>query len=117
MKPTYQIQPLSANNTYLPINITAVSAATGNVIHTASSTDFDELWVEAYNYSTEDTLLTLCLGGTNAHQLLSQIIPAGRGLIPLLRGNKVSSGLIISAFTSSANKVALTGYIHRIIFI
>jgi hypothetical protein len=117
MKPTYQIKPLSAASTYLPINLTSVSSSSPNVIHTASATDFDELWLEAYNYSVEDTLLTLCLGGTAAYQLLSQVIPAGRGLIPILRGNKVSSGIVISAFTSSANKISLTGYVHRIIFI
>jgi hypothetical protein len=117
MKPTYQIQPLSANGNYLPINITSISSASPNVVHTSSSTDFDELWIEAFNYSAEDVLLTLCLGGTNAYQLLSQVIPPGRGLIPLLRGNKVSSGLVVSAFASSANKISLTGYVHRIIFI
>lgn len=117
MKPTYQIQPLSANGNYLPINITSIASASPNLIHTAASTDFDELWIEAFNYSVEDILLTLCLGGTSPHQLLSQVIPPGRGLIPLLRGNKVSNGLITSAFASSANKVSLTGYIHRIIFI
>lgn len=116
-KPTYQIIPLSGPGNFSPLNITATTSTSPNTVHTASSTDFDELWLECYNYSTSDVILTLCIGGTAAHQRTSQVIPFGRGLIPLMRGSKFSSGTTLQAFAGVANTVSILGYAHRIVFI
>lgn len=117
MKPTYQIQPLSGPASYVPLNITGTTPATANTIHIASSTDIDELWVEAYNYSTEDAVLSVTTGGTAPYQTYSQVIPPGRGLVPLIRGNKLGGGVVVKAYSSSTNKISIMGYVHRIIFI
>jgi hypothetical protein len=117
MKPTYQIQPLSGPASYTPLNITGTTPATANVLHTSSSTDIDELWVETYNYSTDDAVLSVAIGGTASYQTYSQIIPPGRGLVPLIRGIKLGGGTVVKAYASAANKVSIVGYVHRIIFI
>lgn len=117
MKPTYQIAPLSVSGNYSPINITAIDSVTPNNIHVASATDFDELWIEAFNYSNNDVVLTLAIGGTAAHQLMSQVIPHGRGLIPVLRGSKMSGSINVDAFATQSNAISILGYVHKIIFI
>jgi hypothetical protein len=116
-KPTYQIIPLSGPGNFNPLNITSISSSSPNAVHTASSTDFDELWLECYNYSTSDVILTLCIGGTASHQRINQVIPFGRGLVPLIKGSKLSSSTTVQAFASVANAVSILGYAHRIVFI
>jgi hypothetical protein len=117
-KPTYQIIPLTGNSgSFNPINITSISSASPNTLHTASTTDFDELWLECYNYSNSDVILTLGIGGMAAHQRLTQVVPFGRGLVPLIRGTKLSGGTTIQAYSSVANAVSILGYAHRIVFI
>lgn len=117
MKPTYQIQPLSGPASYSPLNITGITPATANTVHTASSTDIDELWIEVFNYSTDDVTLSTAVGGTAPHQTYAQLIPPGRGLIPVIRGTKLGGGTVVKMFASQANKLSVLGYVHRIIFI
>lgn len=117
MKPTYQIIPLSGSGNYTPVNITNTTPATAAIIHTASATDYDELWLEVFNHSAEDAAISLAIGGVNPHQIITQFVPAGVGLIPLLRGTKMSSSTIVRAYASTTNKLSIVGYAHRIVFI
>jgi len=116
-RPTYQTVILSGSTNYLSVNITGVATGSANVIHTAHATNTDELWLDAYNYTTTDTFMTLMIGGSAAHQLLVVPVPAQRGMIPLLKGQRFTGSVVISAFASAANRVALIGQVNRIVYI
>lgn len=116
-KPTYQLFPLSESTNFLPINIAATTSGSAALLHSSDETNYDEIWLDVYNYGNTDAILTLCLGGTAAHQLVPTPVPAGRGIIPLLRGYPFKSGVDISAFASVTNMVAVLGRVNRIIFI
>lgn len=117
MKPTYQLISLSGSTNFLPINIAATTVGSATTIHTASSTDYDELWLYAYNYGNFDASLTLSIGGTSAFQQISQVIPASRGLIPVITGQPLTGGVIVKGFSSVTNYIAIIGRINRIVFI
>jgi hypothetical protein len=116
-KPTYQLHPLSESVNFLPINISATSSGTATLLHEVDGTNYDEVWLDAYNYGNTDAIITLCLGGTAAHQLVPIPVPAGRGIIPILRGSSFNGGIDISAYASITNMIAVLGRINRIIFI
>lgn len=117
MNPTYQLFPFSGSTNFLPISISSILSSSPDTIHLASSTNFDEMWLDAYNYSADDGLLTICLGGTNTHQRMQVPVPTGRGLIPIIKGLKFTGGVTISAFASSANIISVVGFINRIVFV
>ena len=116
-RPTYQSVALSGSTNYLPLNITGVATGSANVIHTAHATNTDELWLDLYNYTNTDTFVTLMLGGSASHQLLVVPVPSQRGMIPLLKGQRFDGGVVISAFASAANRVAIVGQVNRIVYI
>lgn len=116
-RPTYQSFNLSGSTNYLPINITANTVGSANLIHTASALDVDELWLDAYNYSNSDTFLYLLLGGSASHQVIKTPVFAGRGMIPLLKGQRFTGSVVISAYADSANAVSVVGQVNRIVFV
>lgn len=117
MKPTYQLTPFSASTNFLPINIAATSSVSPTLVHEAHATNYDELWIRAYNYTDVDAVLYLCLGGTAAHQIVPIPVPAGVGLIPIVNGDVFTGSVDISAYASETNRIALEGRVNRIIFI
>ncbi|MGL5923697.1 hypothetical protein [Chroococcidiopsis sp.] len=117
MKPTYSIVPFSGANNFLPINVASITSTAPTALHTCDAVNFDEVWLNAYNYSTSDAVLTVQLGGSASHQKLSIVVPSGRGLVPVLTGQTFSGSAAITAYASTANAIALTGRINRIIFI
>lgn len=114
---TYQLATLTNSTNFLPINIGAIAPGSPTLIHTADSTNFDELWLDAYNYSSNDGFLYLMLGGSASHQILTTPIPAQRGLIPVVKGLRFTGGVVISAYASSANIISVIGSLNRIVFI
>lgn len=113
---TYQIQQLSASTNFLPVSVASTSSSSPTTIHVVSASNYDECWMDAFNYSAEDAILTICLGGTNAYQRLIKPIPAGRGLVDVLKGLRFTGGITISAYASSANVISVVGSVNRIIF-
>lgn len=114
---TYQLATLSNSTNFLPINIAATTLNAATLIHTADSVNFDEIWASAYNYGANDALLTILFGGTNAYQQMSLIIPASRGLIPVINGLRFTGAVQISAYASITNSISLIGSVNRIVFI
>lgn len=117
MKPTYQLVPFSASTNFLPINVAATSNVSPTLLHQAHATNFDEIWLRAYNYTDTDATLFLCLGGTAAHQIVSIPVPAGIGMLPIVNGDVFTGGVSISAYASSTNTVALVGRVNRVVFV
>lgn len=62
-------------------------------------------------------ILSVTIGGTAPHQTITQLIPPGRGLIPLIRGLKVGGGVIVKVYAGQAGAISVLGYVHRIVFI
>lgn len=116
MRSNYQVISPSGTSNFLPINISSVSNSSPNVIHTAHATNFDELWLNAFNYSNEDAILYVMLGGSSAHQILSMVIPSGIGLVPVIAGHTFTGSVAISGYASVTNSISVLGRINRIIF-
>ena len=114
---TYQITTLSNSTNFLPINITAISDTSSTLIHTASSVNYDEVWLNAYNYGATDATLTMMFGGNSAYQEMSLIIPTGRGLISVINGQRFTGSVVISAFASITNCISVLGSVNRIVFV
>ena len=115
-KPTYQLTPLSSSTNFLPINVAAVSSASPTAVHAAHATNFDEVWLKAYNYTEVDAILYLCIGGISTFQIMPVNIPAGVGEIPILSGNVYTGSVTIQAYASETNRIALNGRVNRIVF-
>jgi hypothetical protein len=97
-----------------PIKV-AATATPGTIIHTSAG--MDELWLWAVNTDTTARKLTLEWGGVTAPDDLLEwnaMYPEG-GLVPLVQGNILASGLIVRAFAATANVVTVVGFVHRIV--
>jgi len=117
MAGTYQIHPFSASTNFLPISIASTSSGTPDTIHVCSSTNYDEIWADGFNYGSDDAILTICIGGTSAEKRLIIPIPAGRGLVPIIKGLRFTGGITLSAYASSANVISVIGSVNRVIFV
>lgn len=116
-KPTYQKILLSGSTNGLPIDVLGNNSATATTIHTTGSTDYDEIWLFANNYSNTARFLSLEIGGTSAHQKLIVPIPVNQGLIPVCTGILLTGSNVVKAFSDSANVISIVGYINRIVYI
>lgn len=116
-KPNYTIVPASNSTNFLPIIISGTSTGAATLIHTAHATNIDELWLSAYNYSTTDVFINLMLGSSTAGQVLTQVIPAQVGLIPLLAGQTFTGSVVISAYCSVSNAISVLARNNRISFL
>lgn len=117
MKPTYQLHALSNSTNFLPISVAATSSGSATLLHEADSTNYDEIWLKAFNYSNQDAILYLCIGGVNAHQIMPVPVPAGVGVVPILNGEVYTNGTQIKAYCSNANLVSILGRVNRIVFV
>jgi len=116
-KPTYQIDHFSESINYGPIVVASTDNTTPTLVHTASTTNIDEIWLEAYNFGSTDAVLTISYAGTNPENRITQVIPASRGSIPVLQGTRCSGAITISAHASIANTVSIIGSVNRIVFV
>jgi hypothetical protein len=117
---TYSKQLLSGSTQGKPIKVVA-TATTGTTVHATgtSSTIIDEVWLYAFNSSTNPVSLTVEYGGTTApDQNIVITIPPTSGLtlvVPglILTGTGAAANNI-TAFAGSANVITISGYVNRI---
>jgi hypothetical protein len=112
---TFQKSILGGSTNGLPIAINATTLGSANTIHTAGSTDIHELWVSAFNYSNVDQTLYVLVGGSSASQIFSQVIPAGRGLVPILSGIITTGSVVIKAYASLTASISVVGFANVIV--
>lgn len=112
---TFQKSLLSGSANGLPIAINATTSGSANTIHTAGSTDIHELWVSAFNYSNVDQTLYVLIGGASSYQIFSQVIPAGRGLVPILSGIITTGSVVIKAYASLTGSISVVGFANVIV--
>jgi len=115
MTDIFQKNLLTGSVNGLPIAINAITAGSANTIHTSSSTNIDELWCMAFNYSNIDQTLYILIGGTSASQIFSQVIPAGRGLVPILSGIVTTGSVVIKAYSSLTGSISVVGFANVIV--
>jgi len=107
---------LSGSTDGLGIKITQTTAS-GNTIHTAvtGTTDYDEIYLYAYNGHTADAVLILEFGGiTVPDNVIVQTIPFKEGRFLVLDGQILQNTKVVSAFADIANVIVMYGYVHRI---
>lgn len=93
----------------------------GNTIHTTgtSSTIIDEIWLYAYNSSTDYVNLTFQFGGTTAVDDDIRIaVPPQSGLTLVVAGlilTGTGGGTrSVSAYAGTTNVITVSGYVNRI---
>lgn len=99
----------------------AATSTPGTTIHDTgtSSTIQDEIWAWAFNTDTVERKLTIEFGGTTSPDDTIEIpIPPESGLIPILKGNRLSgtggAARSVKAFAATANVVCILGHVNRI---
>ena len=128
--PRTQRKPLSAvdQNTG-SIKITASTSSSRNLVHQTGNGDsnYEEIWLWAYNDDENDAELTIEFGGlswaANPGQdinyrddsVLKFKVPSRKGLHKIFAGFILQNSLRVTAYSSSANKVILHGYVNKII--
>jgi hypothetical protein len=99
--------------------VVAANATTGTTIHTGSSTaaDYEEIWLWASNFNTSAEVLTLEWGGTTeaGDHFKTTIQPNETVLVApgwIIKGN--ASPLVVTAFSTTINKVNIVGHVNLI---
>jgi len=113
---TYTKNLLSGSTNGKAIKVVQTATA-GDTIHTAvaGTSDFDEIWLYAYNGHTVDVILTIEFGGASVpDQNIIATIPYKAGLVPIVPGLLLQNGLVIKAFANVANVVTIIGFVNRI---
>lgn len=100
------------------IKVVATSSP-GTAIHTAIASTlkgtYDEVWLWAVNSDTTDRKLTIEFGGTTSpDDTIEVTIPAESGLVEVIPGLPLQSGLSVAAFAASANVVVIFGFVNEI---
>lgn len=110
--------PLSGSTDGRPIKVVA-TASPGTTVHTASTvaTELDAIYLWAANTSAAAATLTIQWGGTtdpdDAHPKGYSL--AANGIPTMIAAGAVlRNGLIIKAYSGTANVLTLTGYVLRV---
>ena len=98
------------------IEITGTNTATANIVHTAvtGTTNFDEIWIWAFNAHTT-TVKVYIEWGTHADSddLIVKQIPPDSGLYLLIPGQILNNGMTVEIFAGTASKVFISGYVNH----
>jgi hypothetical protein len=114
---TFQKSLLTGSVNGLPIAINATTSGAANTITTAEATSLSEVWISAFNYSNIDATLYILIGGSGASQIFSQVIPAGRGLCPLISGLTFTGSIVIKGYASLTASISVVGFVNTIVTI
>jgi hypothetical protein len=109
---------LSGSSGGLPIPVGA-TATPGTLIHTAiaGSGSFDEVYLWASNVTAVAATLTVEWGGVaDPSNLLVKAysIAANSPPMPIAVGQNLNSGVVVRAFSATANAINITGFVNRI---
>ena len=89
----------------------------GTTIHTAvaGTTDFDEIWLFAYNGHTGNVVLTIEFGGVSVpdDNIVLTLVPK-TGLLLVVPGLILQNGCVVTAFADIGNVVVITGFVNNI---
>ncbi len=114
---TFTKQKLSGSTDGKGIKITSNTGGSGVIVHTTVSgtTDFDEVWLYAYNSDSSSVNVTIEFGGTTSpDNTISQSVPAQSGLYLVVPGLPLQNGSVVTAYASVVNVATLYGFVNRI---
>jgi hypothetical protein len=106
----------STNGREIPV---AAVATPGTLIHTAiaGAAAFDEVYLWVSNVTGAAATLTLEWGGVTDpgdHMVKAYSIPANSAPIPIATGQVLNNGLVVRAFSGTANALNIGGFVNRI---
>lgn len=112
----YLKELLSGSTNGAPISVTGTTSTTPTVIHTpgTSTTTKDEVHVYAFNPGTAASIVTLQFAGTGAAYQYTATVTQGQPALSLIPGWPVNGGAPVTAFSTSAVKPLIAGYVNRI---
>jgi len=98
----------------IPVAGTAGTAATA--LHTAGTgtATKDEVWLYAANPGTAASVLTVQFGGTGANFQNTVTITNNAGAYEIIPGWPIANQGVVSAFSTSAVKPLIYGFVNRI---
>lgn len=107
----------STNGRQIPV---AATTTPGTIVHTAiaGTSSYDEVYLWASNVTGAAATLTIEWGGVTDpgdHMVKSYSIAANSGRVLISAGEVLQNGLVIRAFSGSANAINVGGYVNRIV--
>jgi len=113
---SYVRQVLSGSTDGRPIKVAATATA-GTLLHTAVNVAgaTDEVWLWAINTSAATVTLTVEFGGVTSpdDHIVIELAPR-RGVVPVVPGVSIQTGVVVRAFASSANVINIVGNVNRV---
>jgi len=104
---------LSSSTDGQPILITATESP-GNLVHTASATEIDEIWIYLSNSSNTPIIVTIQWGLTTTVGSIIQSVPGQAGLYLAVPGLVLTNNSIVRAFASLSDVITVLGFVNRI---
>lgn len=109
---------LSGSTNGKGIKVTGTSTGATVTIHTATSnntsTQFDEIYLYAYNGHTADVVLTIEWGeATVPDGNIVLTVPFKQGRVLPVDGRPLNNSLVVKAFAATANVIIIDGFIKR----
>jgi hypothetical protein len=116
--PTYSRVLLSGSTSGRVIPV-AATATPGTLLHTAvaGATSFDEVYLWVSNVTGSAATLTIEWGGVTDpgdHITKAYSVSANSGPTLIVAGEVLNGGLVIRAFSGTANALNVSGYVNRI---
>ena len=104
---------LSGSTDGKPIVITATESP-GNLIHTASATEIDEIWIYLSNSSSTPVVTTIQWGLTTTVGSIIQSVPGQAGLYLAVPGLILTNSSIVRVFAEISDVITVLGFVNRI---
>ena len=110
-------QELSAGTDGIGVKVAATASA-GTTIHTANNVtgtgEYDEIYLYATNTNTSAETLVVEFGGTTAvtNEIRHIVQPSETVLV--VPGLILQNSLVVKAYSTTANKVTIHGFVNRI---
>ncbi len=95
----------------------AATATPGTIIHTAHSTDIDEIHLFAVNSTEIPERLIIEWGGTTSPDDVFKAVVPPNGVLDLVtdaQGLVLTGSSIVRAYAETANEIVVHGFVNRI---
>lgn len=112
---TYSKLKLSGSTDGLGV-LVVETATLGTIIHTAitGTSDYDEVYLYAYNTSTSNVKLTIEFGGAATKDQIEKTLILEDGMRLIIPGYLLQNSMVVTAFAATANVIAVNGWVNRI---
>jgi hypothetical protein len=109
--------PFSGSTHGRPVLVASTATGAGTTIHTAQATTTDGLGDEvvmyAYNSNSTAETVTVGFGGTTDPDDLIKVSVPANTYVTVLSGLLLRNALVVKAFSTTASKVNISGYVIR----